>query len=116
MNVPTHYQKQIKSFENAYVRKQKALDKIKEIHNQIAEECGYSDYSEMCKEFHKSNSKENFWQEFNRISIYYSELAKNMRILKNANNTLNRTKGAYWNFHPKGTPKVMAFGKLNHCL
>ena len=117
-SIPAHYQKQIKQFENAYVRKQHAMDFTKKVRDIIAKRLGYQSYYDMIDASYKHEGS-GFWNEFNwelRNCEFAKEFEKQSRVHHNANRMLDRTKYTYWHYHPQGTPKVMAFGKFDYKL
>lgn len=115
--IPSYYQKDIRSFERAYVRKQRALQMHNEYENQIAKWLGYSDRNEMNHEVWSSKDMDSHRDNYQRASfeIGVQQPMRNcMREVILSNRILDRTKYTYWHYNPKGTPTVNQFGKFTY--
>ena len=115
--VPTYYQKDIRSFERAYVRKQRALESHNSYENQIAKHLGYTDRNEMNREVWSSKDMDSHREKYQHASFILGisdKLRNCMREVQLSNRILDRTKYTFWHYFPKGTPTVNQYGKFTY--
>lgn len=112
-----YYQKEIRSFERAYVRKQRALDNFHIFEDRIANHLGFSDRKEMNHAAWSSKDMDSHRDSYSSASRELgitSSMQKCMREVQLANRILGRTKYTYWHFNPKGTAIVNQYGKFTY--